>query len=282
MEVHLVDGTYELFRAHFGAPKADAPDGQAIGAVRGLVRSLAYLLREATHVAVAFDHVIESFRNDLFAGYKTGAGIEEELASQFQPAEDAVAAMGIVVWSMVEFEADDALATGAARYVDEVDRVVLASPDKDLTQCVRGERVVLWDRMRKKVLDEAGVEAKFGVKPASIPSYLALVGDSADGIPGLSGWGAKSAAKVLAHYGDLDAIPDDGASWAVKVRGRDKLARTLAESRELARLYRTLATLREDVPLEESLADLAWRGPTEGFGTLCEGWGFTPPTLPTR
>ncbi len=278
MKVHLVDGTYELFRAFFGAPSATAPDGAEVGATRGLLRSLLLLLRQpdVSHVAVAFDTVIESFRNQLFDGYKTGAGIEPDLWAQFPLAEEATQALGVVVWGMREFEADDALAAAAARFaaMPEVTQVALCSPDKDLTQCVRGERVVCVDRMRRNTLDEAGVVAKFGVSPTSIPDYLALVGDSADGIPGIPRWGAKSTATVLAHYRHLDAIPDDEQTWEVSVRGAAGLAKNLRERRPEATLYRTLATLREDVPLAESLADLAWRGPDEpALRALCERLG---------
>lgn len=285
MQVHLVDGTYELFRAYFGAPSAKAPDGAEVGATRALLRSMLALLRSegVTHVGIAFDTVIESFRNDLFAGYKTGAGIEEELASQFALAEQAAEALGLVVWRMVDFEADDALATAAARFAGDarVDRVLLCSPDKDLAQCVRGSRVVCLDRLRDKVLDEDGVVAKFGVLPAAIPDYLALVGDSADGIPGLPRWGAKSTAAVLARYGSIDAIPDDHADWDVTVRGGAALARVLADQRPAARLYRTLATLRADVPLGESLDDLAWQGARrEALEALCERLGER--ALPAR
>jgi 5'-3' exonuclease len=263
LKVHLVDGTYELFRAHFGAPPAQDEAGRPIGAVRGLVASLRSLLRErdVTHVAVAFDHVIESFRNRMFAGYKTGEGIEPDLLVQFQPAEDAVAALGLVVWSMVEFEADDALATAALRFRDDpaVEQVVICSPDKDLAQCVVGSRVVCRDRRRRVDRDEAGVVERFGVKPASIPDWLALVGDGADGIPGIPGWGEKSAAAVLACYGRIDAIPDDPRRWSVPLRGRERLAGELSSRRAEAALYRELATLRTDVPLVEDLARLAWR-----------------------
>ncbi len=263
MKVHLVDGTYELFRAFFGAPPAHDAEGHPVGAVRGLLATLISLLREpVTHVACAFDHVIESFRNELFAGYKTGEGVDPDLLAQFQPAERAAAALGIVVWPMVEFETDDALATAAARLRDVpgVEQVVICSPDKDLSQCVTGRRVICRDRLRGLDRDEAGVVAKFGVPPGSIPDWLALVGDSADGIPGLRGWGEKSAAVVLARYGKLEAIPDDPARWEVEVRGRERLAAVLREQREEAALYRRLATLRTDVPLVEGLADLEWRG----------------------
>jgi 5'-3' exonuclease len=264
MKVHLVDGTYELFRAFFGAPPARDAAGRPVGAVRGLLATLLSLLREpgVTHVACAFDHVIESFRNELFAGYKTGEGIDPDLLAQFHPAERATAALGIVVWPMVEFETDDALATAAARLCDApgVEQVVICSPDKDLSQCVVGRRVICRDRLRGLDRDEAGVVAKFGVPPRSIPDWLALVGDSADGIPGLPGWGEKSASLVLARYGTLEAIPDDPARWDVTVRGRDRLAGSLRGGRPEAALYRRLATLRTDVPLAESLADLEWQG----------------------
>jgi 5'-3' exonuclease len=264
MRLHLVDGTFELFRAHFGAPGALAPDGREVGATRGLLRSLNALLREdgVTHVAVAFDHVIESFRNRLYAGYKTAEGLPPELLAQFPLAEAAAQALGVVTWPMVEFEADDALATAAARWHDDpaVDQVVICSPDKDLAQCVVGTRVVTYDRIRRTQVDEAGVEAKFGVAPSSIPDLLALVGDDADGIPGVPRWGSKSAATVLKRYGNLEQIPDDPSAWDVPVRGAAALATQLREHRELAVLYRTLATLRRDVPLDESLDDLRWRG----------------------
>jgi 5'-3' exonuclease len=264
VKVHLVDGTYELFRSFYGAPSAQAADGREVGATRGLLRTLASLLREdgVTHVACAFDHVIESFRNDLYAGYKTGAGIEPELLAQFEPAERAAAALGIVVWPMVEFEADDAVATMAARAAADprVEQVVICSPDKDMAQCVRGDEVVLLDRRRRTVLDEQGVIDKFGVPPASIPDYLALVGDSADGFPGVPRWGAKSAAAVLARYRHLADIPDDAGAWEVTVRGASTLAANLREHRREAELFLRLATLRLDVPLAESVDDLAWRG----------------------
>ncbi len=264
MKVHLIDGTYELFRHHFGAPKRYAPDGTMVGALLGLGRSLLWLLQQedVTHVAVAFDHVIESYRNELFDGYKTGEGLPEELTAQFWPAEDLCRALGFVVWPLVEFEADDGLATGATLYGahPDVDQVVLCTPDKDLAQCVRGQEVVMLDRMRRKVIDEDGVREKFGVSPASIPDYLALVGDAADGIPGIPRWGAKSTAAVLAHYQHLEAIPDDPEAWEPKVRGARSLATNLAGARADATLYRTLATLRQDVPLTEDLDALRWLG----------------------
>jgi 5'-3' exonuclease len=266
VQIHLVDGTYELFRCFFGAPPATA-HGREVGAVRGLVETLLLLLRsdEVTHVGVAFDTVIESFRNELFDGYKTGAGIDPNLWAQFPLAEEATRALGLVTWSMIDFEADDALATAAARAATapEVTRVLLCSPDKDLCQCVTGERVVLFDRRQKKLLDEAAVEAKFGVPPAAIPDLLALVGDAADGIPGIPGWGMKSAAALLSAYGSIEAIPDNPSSWSVKVRGADRLAAVLEASREQAQLYKLLATLRRDVPLAEDTAALAWQGPDE-------------------
>ena len=274
MRIHLVDGTYELFRAYYGAPPARSPDGREVGATRGLLRSLAAMVRQkgATHVGVAFDHVIESFRNELYPGYKTGDGLDPALLGQFELAERAAAALGFAVWPMVEFEADDALASAAARFARDpaVEQVVIASPDKDLAQCVRAVRVVCLDRLRKKTLDEAGVIAKFGVPPASIPDWLALVGDSADGYPGLPRWGAKSAAAVLARWQHVDRIPDQARDWDVAVRGAEALAASLREGREEAGLFRTLATLRTDVPLGESIDDLRWRGPRrDELGRLC-------------
>jgi 5'-3' exonuclease len=278
MHVHLIDATYELFRAFFGAPSSLAPDGREVGATRAFARSLLRLLgdKQVTHIACAFDHVIESFRNDLFDGYKTGEGIDPALYSQFPLAEEMSRALGIVTWPMVEFEADDAMATFAARCADEpeVTRVYLCSPDKDLAQCVTGERVLMLDRMREKLIDEPGVLAKYGVHPASIPDWLALVGDTADGIPGIPRWGAKSAAAVLLDHPHLEDIPDDPARWRSKVRGAPALAATLAENRSAAILYRTLATLRFDVPLTETLDDLRWQGPNrDALGTLAESLG---------
>lgn len=274
MLVHVVDGTWELFRAFYGAPASTAPDGSEVGATRSLLRSMYRLasLSEVTHIAVAFDHVIESFRNELFAGYKTGEGTDPALLSQFTLAEEAVRALGIVVWPMVEFECDDALATAADRFSQDsrVTQVVICSPDKDLMQCVRGDQVVLWDRLRDVVYDEQGVVQKLGVPPASVPDYLALTGDPADGIPGLKGWGAKSAATVLSRYGKLELVPDDAADWDIKVRGAQKLALQLVNSRIDANLYRTLATLRVDVPLSEDLDALEWRGvPRPGIDEFC-------------
>ena len=264
MKVHLIDGTYELFRAYYGAPKRTNASGREVGVCIGLLRSFLLLLRgdDVTHVACAFDHVIESFRNDLFEGYKTGEGIEAELWDQFELAEDVTRALGVVTWPMVEFEADDALGTAAARFAreDAVQQVVIASPDKDLTQCVEGERVVCWDRRRQIVLDESGVKEKFGVLPESIPDYLALVGDAADGIPGIFGWGKKSSAALLDRYRHIESIPDNAADWEVKPRRAYDLAANLRHERDEALLYRKLATLRIDVSLEEDLAALEWRG----------------------
>jgi len=247
MKIHLVDGTYELFRNHFGAPPKKAPDGREVGATLGLLRSLLMLLTSpgVTHVAVAFDHVIESFRNALFAGYKTGEGVDPNLLAQFPLAEEAVSALGVVVWPMVEFEADDALATAAVRFKKNktVEQIVICSPDKDLAQLVSGSRIVCWDRRRDIIIDEAGVLEKFGVRPQSIPDWLALVGDSADGYPGIPGWGAKSASAVLSRFEHLESIPDDPAKWrlsSVSPGRAASLAGSLAQRREGALLYRQL------------------------------------------
>ncbi len=264
MKIHLVDGTYELFRSHFGAPSRKAPDGQEIGATAGLLRSLLLLVTTpgVTHVACAFDHVVESFRNQLYPGYKTGEGVDPALLAQFPLAERAVAALGIVVWPMVEFEADDALAAGASRFQSQpgVEQIVICSPDKDLAQCVSGTKVVCWDRRRDIVLDEQGVVGKFGVRPRSIPDYLALVGDSADGYPGIPMWGAKSASLVLSRFDHLESIPDDPGQLGLPPGRAVKLIESLGTRREEALLYRRLATLRTDVPLSEELADLEWQG----------------------
>jgi 5'-3' exonuclease len=280
MKIHLVDGTYELFRSHFGAPPKVAPDGRRVGATLGLLRSLYALLSTPgiTHVACAFDHVIESFRNDLFSGYKTGEGVDPDLLAQFPLAEEAVAALGVVVWPMVEFEADDALAAATKRFKNNktVEQIVICSPDKDLAQLVSGRRIVCWDRRREIVLDEAGVVEKFGVPPQSIPDWLALVGDSADGYPGIPGWGARSTAAVLSRYEHIESIPDDAGKWRLKslTAGRlAGLAASLAPRRSEALLYRKLATLREDVPLQEKLSDLKWRGAGERLKTLCRELG---------
>jgi len=277
MKVHLVDGTYELFRSFYGPPPKKAPDGREVGATIGLLRSLLSLLSapEVTHLGCAFDHVVESFRNDLFSGYKSGEGIDPDLFAQFPVAEEAVSALGIVVWPMVEFEADDALATAALRFQQDpmVDQVVICSPDKDLAQLVSQDRVVCWDRRRDIVYDEAAVMEKYGVAPASIPDWLALVGDAADGIPGIAAWGPKSSATVLSRYRHLEAIPANVEEWEVSVRGARRLLENLEAHREQAFLYRRLTTLRSDVPLTESLDDLKWKGPQENFEQLCQGLG---------
>jgi 5'-3' exonuclease len=275
--VHLVDGTYELFR-YFLSPAAafDRSAPPELRAVRGVVGSILGMLEEgATHVGVATDHVIESFRNALWPGYKTGEGIDPLLYAQFAPLEEALAALGVVVWAMVEFEADDALAAAATMAADDarVEQVIVCTPDKDLAQCVRGDRVVQLDRRRREIRDEAGVVKKFGVPPASIPDWLALVGDAADGFPGLPGWGAASAAAVLARYGHLESIPERAAGWDVPVRGAARLAATLAEQRERARLFRTLATLRADAPIGVDVDSLRWTGPRAGFAAWAERLG---------
>lgn len=276
--LHLLDATYELFRAYFALPKEQSPQGQEIGGIRGLIGTVLKLVGEpgVTHLAAATDHVIDSFRNRLFEGYKTGDGLPRDLASQFSLAEEALRALGVVVWPMVEFEADDALATAAKRFAPQVDQVVILSPDKDLAQCVSGNRVVLRDRLRNRTYDEAGVRAKFGVDPGSIPDYLALVGDAADGIPGLRGWGAKSAATVLGAYQSVDRIPADPATWPVALRGVAKLAASLAAQRSQVLLYKRLATLRSDVPLQENFTDLLYRGADRPrYRALCAQHGLT-------
>jgi 5'-3' exonuclease len=272
--VHLLDGTYELFR-YFLSPAAAFDRGvpEALRAVRGVVGSVLGMLEGgATHLGVATDHVIESFRNALWPGYKTGEGMDPVLVAQFEPLEDALRALGVVVWPMVEFEADDALAAASAMAAGDarVTQVVVCTPDKDLAQCVRGERVVQLDRRTRERRDEAGVRRKFGVSPASIPDWLALVGDSADGYPGLPGWGAKSAATVLARYEHLERVPKLAADWAVSVRGALRLATTLAEQREQALLFRRLATLREDAPVGPGVDALRWVEPRPGFARWAE------------
>ncbi len=287
MNVHLVDGTYELFRYYHALPRARLADGTEVAAVRGVLTSLLGMIdRGATHVAVATDHVIESFRNELWAGYKTGAGIEPDLLSQFPLLEEALALAGMVVWPMVEFEADDALAAAAraAAGDPQVDQVIICTPDKDLAQAVVGARIVQLNRRTGVVLDEAGVVAKFGVPPVSIPDYLALVGDAADGYPGLPGWGAKSTAAVLARFGHLENIPDDHRDWHVNAASAATLSRTLARDRDLALLFRTLATLRTDIPLFPSIEALRWDGPTaafEAFGRRLDA-GVTEKDRPQR
>jgi 5'-3' exonuclease len=276
MKIHLIDGTYELFRNYYGVPPRKAPDGRQVGAVLGLMNSLLALLTKGgvTHLACAFDHVITSFRNDLYPGYKTGEGVDPLLLAQFPLAEEAVAALGIVVWPMIEFEADDAIATAATRFVKEpgVEQVVVCSPDKDLAQLVTGDKIVCWDRRREIVYDEAAVKEKYGVPPASIPDYLALVGDAADGYPGIPGWGAKSAATVLAKYGHIEAVPKNPAEWGMGNRAT-KLAESLQAHAKDAQLFRTLSTLRQDVPITESMRDLAWHGPRERLASLCQELG---------
>ena len=271
MVVHLVDGTYELFRHFYAMPSAKNAAGEEVAAVRGVMHSIRGLVQEgATHIGVATDHVIESFRNHLYAGYKTGEGIAPDLWAQFPLLEEGLEAWGLKVWPMVEFEADDALAAAAVKAADDprVEQVIICTPDKDLAQCVHGTRIVQRDRVRRVTRDEAGVVAKFGVPPASIPDYLALVGDSADGFPGLPGWGAKSAAKVLARWGHLDRIPADPRAWDVDVRGAGALAATLAAQRADAMLFRELATLRLDVPVFASIDELRWQGPTAEVDAL--------------
>ena len=274
MKVHLIDGTYELFRSFFAMPSMEAADGQEVGAVRGFIQSILALIRteEATHVGCAFDHEITSFRNDMFAGYKTGEGVAEELLAQFPLAEEAARAMGIVVWPMVEFEADDAIATAAARVAanEEVEQVVICTPDKDLAQMVRGQRVVCFDRRKHAIIDEDAVMEKFGVSPQSIPDYLGLVGDAADGIPGIARWGAKSSSQALQRYRRIEDMPLEVSEWDVKIRGLATMLKNLSERYDDALLYKELATLRTDVPLTEGLADLEWRGvKTEAFEQLC-------------
>ncbi len=277
MKLHLMDGTYELFRDHVGAPPRTAPDGRQVGATYGIVTSTLALLSEdgVTHVGAAFDTVIESFRNDVFPGYKTGEGIDEDLIAQFGLAERAMRALGVTVWSMIEFEADDALATAAGRWAPDVEQVIVLTPDRDLAQCYGDTKVVGCDRRRQTLMDADGVMAKFGVRPESIPDYLALVGDSADGLPGLPGWGAKSSSVILERYRHLEEIPLDAGRWDVSLRGAEKLAITLRTQMGQALLFRFLAQLRFDVPLEENLADLEWQGAhRKPFQELCDELGF--------
>ena len=274
MKIHLIDGTYELFRNYYGAPPKKTPGGREIGATLGVLRSLLALLAQTgtTHVACAFDHVVESFRNDLFPGYKTGEGVDPELLGQFELVEQAVAALGVVVWPMVEFEADDALAAGAARFRDEpaVDQVLICSPDKDLAQAVSGTRVVCWDRRREIIIDEKGVIEKFGVKPESIPDYLALVGDSADGYPGIKGWGEKSTATVLAKFKHIESIPKDPKKLPLGLGRATTLVENLQQNYKDALLFRELSTLRQDVSLKETLKDLEWQGAYPRLKKLCQ------------
>ena len=276
MKIHLVDGTYELFRNHFGAPPKKTPGGQEVGATLGLLRSLLALIArpDTTHIACAFDHVIKSFRNDLYPGYKTGEGVDPNLLAQFSLAEKVVSALGVVVWSMVEFEADDALATAVKRFKNAktVEQIAICSPDKDLAQLVSGNRIVCWDRRREIVFDENLVIEKFGVDPQSIPDWLALVGDSADGYPGIPGWGAKSASTVLSRFEHLESIPDDPEKWRLGGRAA-RLADNLSQHWEEALLFRRLATLRQDVPLQERLSDLKWQGAWDRLRDICHDLG---------
>jgi 5'-3' exonuclease len=271
VDVYLIDGTYELFRHYYALPSARDQDGQEVAAVRGVLSSVLGMIRGgATHIAVATDHVIESFRNELWPGYKTSEGIEPELWAQFPVLEKVLSAAGVVVWPMVEFEADDALAAAALVVARDarVERVIVCTPDKDLAQCIRGTRIVQLNRRTRVTLDEPGVVKKFGVSPQSIPDYLALVGDSADGYPGLRGWGAKSSAAVLAKFGHLESIPADWREWHVNVTGASTLADTLSRERDRALLFRTLAALRTDIQLFEDVEELRWNGPTSKYDDI--------------
>ena len=271
LDVHLVDGTYELFRHYYALPSARDQDGREVAAVRGVLASVLGMIRDgATHIAVATDHVIESFRNELWPGYKTSAGVEPELLAQFPLLEEVLSAAGIVVWPMVEFEADDALAAAAVAAARDarVERVIICTPDKDLAQCVRGARIVQLNRRTRVTLDEPAVVQKFGVSPASIPDYLALVGDAADGYPGLPGWGAKSSAAVLAKFLHLESIPADCREWRVNAANASALADTLCREWDRAMLFRTLATLRTDIALFDDVDQLRWNGPTPAFDSL--------------
>jgi 5'-3' exonuclease len=272
MDVYLIDGTYELFRHFFAVPASADVNGQEVGAVRGVLTSVLSMIESgATHIGVATDHVVESFRNDLYPGYKTSEGVEPELLSQFPVLEQALEAMGVTVWPMVEFEADDALASAAAKAAkdDRVRQVFICTPDKDLAQCVVGRRVVQQDRRQNIVRDENGVVEKFGVKPESIPDYLAVVGDSADGFPGVRGWGAKAAASALSRYPHLEAIPKDWAKWDPSIKRARVLSESLFSAWDDALLFRTLATLRLDAPVFDALDDLRWKGPREDFEECC-------------
>jgi 5'-3' exonuclease len=271
LNIYLIDGTYELFRHYYALPSARDANSREVAAVRGVLASVLGMIKEgATHVAVATDHIVESFRNDLWADYKTSEGVEADLLAQFPLLEEVLSAAGIVVWPMVEFEADDALAAAAAAAVlnDLVEQVVICTPDKDLAQCVRGTRIVQLNRRTRAIIDEAGVIEKFGVPPASIADYLALVGDSADGYPGLAGWGAKSSAAVLARFGHLESIPKDSRAWGVKVTSASKLAETLRRDWDKAILFRQLATLRTDIKLFDDVDELRWNGPTAAYDAI--------------
>lgn len=277
MKIHLVDGTYELFRAHFGAPPKKSTSGQEVGATVGLLRSMLLLLSdpEVTHVAVAFDHVIESFRNKMYAGYKTSAGVDPVILNQFPLAEKAVSALGLVVWPMVKFEADDAIATAVAKFKKSksVEQIVICSVDKDLTQMVGSDRVICWDRRREILLNEKGVIEKFGVAPESIPDFLALVGDSADGYPGIQGWGEKSTATVLAKYKHIENIPHEPGTLGLNLGRAETLLGNLQKNYKDALLFRELSTLRTDVPLKESLNDLKWQGAIPRLKKVCKELG---------
>lgn len=283
MNVHLLDGTYELFRAHFGRQDTRTSSaGQDIRATMGIIDSTLLLLREpgVTHLGASFDTVIESFRNEMFLGYKSSAGVDPELLEQFPLAEEALEAIGVLVWRNIVFEADDTIAAAALKWVDEVDQVVICSPDKDLCQCVIGDKIVTYNRRERKIYNEDAVVEKFGIHPESIPDYLALRGDAADGVPGLPGWGEKSSAAVLSRYTRIEAIPPSADDWEVTVRGAAKLAATLAERRDDALFYRELTTLRLDAPVTESLDDLGWRGvPRTRFHAFCEKLGVDPETV---
>jgi 5'-3' exonuclease len=271
MVVHLIDGTYELFRHYHALPSALDGDGREVAAVRGVLKSVLGMVHHgATHIGVATDHVVESFRNRLWRGYKTSAGVERDLLAQFEVLEVALTALGVVVWPMVEYEADDALAAAASKAAKDpaVTQIVICTPDKDLAQCVRGTRVVQLNRRTRVALDEAAVVQKFGVPPSSIPDYLALVGDAADGYPGIEGWGARSSAAVLAKFAHLEAIPDDWTQWHANASRPSYLAATLARDRALAYLFRDLATLRTDIPVFDSVEDLRWTGPRPEFAEL--------------
>lgn len=276
MHVHLLDGTYELFRHFYAMPRQTDRDGHEVAAIIGVLGSVLGMFEGgATHLGVATDHVIESFRNDLWAGYKTSEGVEPDLLAQFHPLEDALRALGVTVWAMEEFEADDALAAAAKRAAESaaVEQVMICTPDKDLSQCVRGTRVVQLDRRKRELRDEKGVVARFGVGPASIPDYLALVGDSADGFPGVPGWGEKASATILGRYVHLEKIPASEAQWDVPVRGAARLAAALQENRQLALLFRTLATLRTDIPVFTNVDELRWRGPKPEFDGVAKQLG---------
>lgn len=279
MDIYLVDGTYELFRHYYALPSAKDSDGREVAAVRGVLASVLGMIKGgATHIAVATDHVIESFRNELWPGYKTGEGIEPDLLAQFPLLEDVLSAAGVVVWPMVEFEADDALAAAAVAAAGDarVESVIICTPDKDLAQCVRGTRIVQLNRRTRVTLDEAGVMKKFGVSPESIPDYLALVGDAADGYPGLPGWGAKSSAAVLAKFTHLESIPADYREWHVNAVNASGLAATLSREQQSALLFRTLATLRSDIVLFDNVDQLRWNGPTPAFDSLAARIGAAP------